>query len=130
GPGGARSPARRAAAARRADPGLVPVVLAAATFATASGNQVRPVTVVCWIGAILTTLYVAADPRPDLRAWATSLVAWVRQPRSGVEVRVPWLAVLVVGIVLLSAFYHYWQLDGVPIEMTSDHAEKFQDIQD
>jgi 4-amino-4-deoxy-L-arabinose transferase-like glycosyltransferase len=122
----------RAAPLRLAVPSrvFVPVVLAAATFATAGGNQVRPVTVVCWIGAILTTLYVAADPRPDLRAWATSLVAWVRQPRSGVEVCVPWLAVLVVGIVLLSAFYHYWQLDGVPIEMTSDHAEKFQDIQD
>jgi 4-amino-4-deoxy-L-arabinose transferase-like glycosyltransferase len=122
----------RAAPLRLAVPSLVflPLALALTTFLTAGGNQVRPVTVVCWIGAILTTLYVAADPRPDLRAWGTSVVAWLRQPRSGVEVRVPWLAVLVVGIVLLSAFYHYWQLDGVPIEMTSDHAEKFQDIQD
>jgi len=108
----------------------LPVVLAAATFATAGGNQVRPVTVVCWIGAILSTLYAAADPRPDLRAWGRSVLAWLRQPRSGVEVRIPWLAVAVIGIVLLSAFFHYYQLDGIPVEMTSDHAEKFQDIQD
>lgn len=109
---------------------FLPIVLAAATFATAGGNQVRPITLVCWIGAILTTLYAAANPRPDLRACAASVLAWVRQPRTGVEVRLPWLAVAVVAIVVLSAFFHYYQLDGIPVEMTSDHAEKFLDIQD
>jgi len=105
-------------------------MLAAVTFLTAGENTVRPVTVVCWLGAIALTLYAASDPRPDLRRWGHAVVARVRQPPAALELRIPWLAVLVLGVVLVSAFYHFYQLDAIPADMTSDHAEKFLDIQD
>jgi len=108
----------------------VAAALAAVTFVTAGGNTVRPVTVVCWIGAVAATLYAAADPRPDLRAWAKATLARLRRPPPELRLHVSWLAVLVIGIVLLGTFYRFYQLDNIPYEPTSDHAEKFQDIQD
>src|SRR5262249_37846601 len=86
----------------------VAAALAAVTFVTAGGNTVRPVTVVCWIGAVAVTLYAAADPRPDLRAWAAAILGRLRRPPS--ELRVPgsWLAVLVSGIAVLGAFERFY----------------------
>ena len=112
--------------------GYAAVILAALTFLTAGGNTVRPVTLVCWVGAILAALYAASDPRPDLRAWAVAVVNRLRRPPATLQVnlRVSRLAVLVIGVVLVSAFYHYYQLNTIPVDTTSDHAEKFLDVQD
>ncbi len=35
-----------------------------------------------------------------------------------------------IGIMVLAVFFRFWQLDAIPPEMTSDHAEKLFDVRD
>lgn len=110
--------------------GTVAVAFGAATFLTAGGNTVRPQTLIAWAIAIGATLYAAADPRPDPRAWATAVGAWLRHPPRALRLPVPWLALVVLAIVALGAFYRYYHLDTMPSDPNSDHAEKLLDVQD
>jgi hypothetical protein len=109
---------------------MLAIVLSAAVFISAGGNTMRPLTLICWAGAILATLYVAASPRPDLRAWPRALAIRLQHPAQGLTLRVSWLAVVVVGLLLLAVFFHYFQINTIPSEPTSDHAEKLTDVQD
>ncbi len=109
--------------------GYVALALGALTFLTAGGNTVRPLTVVYWLGAIAATFH-AAGVWPDLRSWWAAVKRWRSAPPAALSFRVPWLALVVLGIVLLAAFYRYYRLDVLPPEMTSDHAEKLYDVQD
>ncbi len=37
---------------------------------------------------------------------------------------------VLAGILLIGVFFYFYNLDGVPAEMTSDHAEKLLDVND
>lgn len=82
-------------------------------------------------------------------AWVTSLLAWVVAFWEGpVEARLDWrgwinflmrpehylkvsrTVALLAAILVVSALLRYWQLDEVPIAMTSDHVEKIIDVND
>ncbi len=60
--------------------------------------------------------------------WRRRLGAWLR-PRP-LTLRVSWTLVALVLIIGLATFFRFYRLEGVPAEMTSDHAEKLLDVND
>lgn len=97
---------------------LVPVpALAMLGWLGAAGNQFTTIGVVGWLGAV-----------------ACWLAAWrIDQRTAGLAPSLPWRRreVALFGAILgLAAWLRFWQLDGLPAEMTSDHAEKLLDVWD
>jgi hypothetical protein len=66
-----------------------------------------------WLGAMLYFLLAFAH-RPQF--------AWPRLPAR--------FSLVLLGITLLGLFFRFYDLDAVPAEMTSDHAEKLLDVHD
>src|SRR5262249_12877654 len=87
-------------------------------------------TLIAWAIAIAATVYAGADPQPDPRAWARGLAAWLHRPPRALRLRVSWVALVVLAIVLLGAFYRYYHLDTLPSDPNSDHAERLLDVRD
>lgn len=109
------------AAARFAIPGLL--VLAFIGFA---GNSLRLWSLVVLAAAIAIYVSSVADlnwspPGLDrVRAWTM---------RPSVRLELQWQTAAAIGIMLIALFFRFYQLDSLPREMTSDHAEKYLDIQ-
>ena len=64
-------------------------------------------------------------------AWAglrARFALFTRRDKDGQRARRVLIAL--IGIVLLGAFFYFYQLDAIPAEMTSDHAEKVLDTYD
>jgi hypothetical protein len=106
------------------------VVLAAATFLLAvwsyahfNGNTLKngfwP-----WVGSIiLFVIAFAWIPDYGTNELGQYLIKWWRN----IDKRV----LLVLGaIILLGTFFRFYRLQEIPLEMTSDHAEKILDVQD
>jgi 4-amino-4-deoxy-L-arabinose transferase-like glycosyltransferase len=53
---------------------------------------------------------------------------WLKNPRWNVTLTLG--TVLVVAVVVIAIFFRAYRLDQVPLNMTSDHAEKLLDVQD
>ncbi len=88
-------------------------------------NQFRLVGVLGWVGSILLILIATAPMEwmPDkllsrCRRWWGEVNPWSN-----------WVLYVVIGVVLLAAFFRLYDLEGVPPEMTSDHIEKILDSQ-
>lgn len=103
------------------------VFFAVLGFLAAGGNRLSGPTVLTFLLAMGAYVYVFGEPVP---------LRWPRlRPLASTPggLRIPlqfsWTALALVGILLLAAFFRFNQLTGVPAEMTSDHAEKFLDIQ-
>ncbi len=77
---------------------------------------------------------------PGLVAWAVGVVAWfaawwcepirpspdpVRRPFT-----VGWWHLLAIGVLGLGIAFRYWDLNGLPHDVNSDHAEKLLDVRD
>jgi hypothetical protein len=93
-----------------------------------SNNRFNTLNVTLWLVAILT--FIAAFwQRPEgISPFRERLNTWIRQPNLQIKISREFIAVLlVVGIVL---FYRLYQLNLVPPEMNSDHAEKLYDVMD
>ncbi|NUM49273.1 MAG: glycosyltransferase family 39 protein, partial [Anaerolineales bacterium] len=79
----------------------------------------------CWVGGLWMPTRAQSS---GLSQWGARVQTWLAAPRIEVQIS-PWL-VLVVGAILISAFFRFYRLDSVPPEMISDHAEKLLDVQD
>ncbi len=100
-------------------------LLAAVAYSRFGGNTFRQQNVVPWLGSIIACLLAFGELQPRLmERWKAALRNW----RQGIRLSWPFLAL--VGILVMGAFLRYYQLDLIPAEMTSDHAEKLQDIKD
>ena len=96
---------------------LLSALLAAQSYYLFGGNRLLP-GFWFWSGAIACFLLATARRPPRPRAWLAE--RW-RQ--------IDWrVAVLLLAITLLGAFFRVYRLDTVPVEMTSDHAEKLLDV--
>jgi hypothetical protein len=100
-------------------------LLAVVAYRNFRGNTFRPANVVPWLGSIVACLLSFGEFRPGLvQRWEARLRGW----RKGL--RLSWPVLALVAILVMGAFLRYYQLDLVPAEMTSDHAEKLEDVQD
>ncbi|GAB4577673.1 MAG: hypothetical protein Fur0022_04040 [Anaerolineales bacterium] len=107
-------------------------LLTLAAFYMFKGNRFTTLNLTLWVGALGCWLGGLWLPKQSVaqisRDWATRARNWLANPR--LEIRFsPWM-MLVVGVVLISAFFRFYRLDSVPPEMISDHAEKLLDTQD
>ena len=107
---------------------LVAAFLAALTFLASGGNQFRTSTMIFWIGSLIflmLSLWEGDLPFADLRK---RLVAFAREPH--LSLRLGGWAILVVAVFLVAVYFRATQLERVPLEMVSDHAEKLLDVND
>ncbi|HZD11566.1 MAG TPA: hypothetical protein VE553_09505, partial [Candidatus Binatia bacterium] len=76
-----------------------------------------------WLWAAAVFYFLLALGERPLPGWRNRLNTWWR----GIDWRVP---LLLAGIMALAIFFRVFRLEGVPAEMTSDHAEKLLDVHD
>ncbi|MHC1740499.1 MAG: ArnT family glycosyltransferase [Anaerolineaceae bacterium] len=107
---------------------FIPVALLA--FYLLKDNQFNSLNVFLWLAAIMLALAALWQPtnKFDLRKVFQKVWAYLRAPFLNFHLT-PW-NLLVIAVFALAAFFHLSQLASVPLEMTSDHAEKLRDIND
>ena len=106
---------------------LAGTILAIFAFIAFSGDIFGLINLTIWCASILCFLAGFLDFGPiksGIKRFFVNLRAgnW--------KINVGWGTILLFAAVILIIFYRTYQLDTVPPEMTSDHAEKLMDIQD
>lgn len=107
---------------------VVPLVLAlgGAAFVTSGGNRFTSTNVALWIGSLVVFLWFFWDrPKAGAQRWlqrALTPPSW--------SIRLSSTAVALTAIMLVAFFFRFYELDRIPAEMTSDHAEKLLDVAD
>lgn len=103
-------------------------VLAALTFLFSSGNEFNADNVLAWFLSIAVFLYAFWVPEKTSDEWLARLGAARKIFSNGVRISPQILALL--GVMLVGVTFYYHNLDGIPAEPTSDHAEKLLDVND
>ncbi len=109
-------------------PFFVFIVSLLLAFLTLGGNKFTGLNVFLWLAAIVTGVYAFWIPenRLDLPGVWQKVTQFIQNPV--VHLRLdPW-KLLVLGVFCVAAYFHLNQLNTLPLEMTSDHAEKLRDI--
>lgn len=112
-------------------PWLAAAVLAAiGAFWFSAGNRFTTVGVVAWVLSVAAWLVATweGDVAAALRERARRFIASARE--GAFTVRLSWLAILLLGVLALGAYFRLGAIDSIPPEMTSDHAEKILDVAD
>jgi hypothetical protein len=108
-----------------------PVLIAsAAAFWTAGGNRFRTLGVMAWVIAVAGWLAMAweGSVTDALAGWWTRLQSAWREGRF--HLRFSRGMILLLGILVVGAYFRYYRLPSIPPEMTSDHVEKLLDVGD
>jgi hypothetical protein len=111
---------------------LLPFValLALIAFASLADNQFTLRGVFCWLAALLVWLLATVQVRQrplQIRIPGRLTLDGLRR-QGGLVLRGSWVAVLLLGIVLLSLFFHLYRIDATPAEPQSDHVEASEDV--
>jgi hypothetical protein len=107
---------------------LVPLIVL--SYIAFSGNRFTPLNIFLWILTFIAGL-AAFWQREHRMGWANTrerILGFLRKPQFTIRFSYWWL--LVVGVFCLAAYFHLSQLSTVPLDMTSDHAEKLLDMND
>ena len=107
---------------------LISLPLALAAFLAFGGNQFTGFNVLLWALAIFFWLEGVWLGDLHLGQRLRRLVAKLSQREWNVQIS-RW-ALLLAGVTILAIFFRYYQLNQVPPEMNSDHAEKLLDVLD
>jgi len=107
---------------------FLPVVLIA--FLSLSQNRFTGVNVFLWLVAVILAVYAFWQPAEelDLRKGWQKFWNFIRHPF--VNIQLTGWGFLVAASFALAAFFHLDKLSSIPLDMTSDHAEKLLDIND
>jgi len=106
----------------------VGAVLSLATFLLSGGNIFRLSTVVAWTGSVLCLMLGFWEGESFLRRAWRRLAAWLRHPTVRLSLDGWALALwLALGV---AAFFRFYLLDQLPLDMWSDHTEKLLDVMD
>ncbi|MBL7163212.1 MAG: glycosyltransferase family 39 protein [Anaerolineales bacterium] len=105
------------------------IVFGLLAFLAFGGNRFTQVNLTLWIVSLALFFYAFWKPNAEALPWREKLrIANDNFKSYGVTFS-PW-TLLVIGVFALSAFFRFYQLDSVPPEMFSDHAEKLLDVAD
>jgi len=101
--------------------------LSLVTFFSFGGNRFTGLNVALWTILLFSAFYAFWTPDPNHKAaWKESLAGFIRQPSIHFEIRP--FTFLLIGALVLSIFFRFYQIDQIPGEMFSDHAEKLLDV--
>jgi len=104
------------------------VLLSLVAFLAMGGNRFTSLNVFLWLLGLGYLLYAFWLPDPEKPPLWARLREALRQPAWGIKIS--YWAVLVALAFGLAAFFRFYQLEAVPPEMVSDHAEKLLDVYD
>lgn len=111
-----------------------PVSLAASglfaliAFLDFKGNRFTSTNLILWGGAVAFYFLAFWRDLPSLTAWLERLVKSVKKPAW--HFRITHEMLFLAGIFAISIFFRAAQINEVPVEMISDHAEKLLDVND
>lgn len=108
------------------------IVLTALTFLFAGGNEFNGDNVFAWLLSIGVFVYAFWEPEKSGMEWDMRLskkIQTIRQMFSD-GIYISPRGLMLGAIMLIGIFFYYHNLDGVPAEMDSDHAEKLLDVND
>ncbi|PKN85451.1 MAG: hypothetical protein CVU45_08610, partial [Chloroflexi bacterium HGW-Chloroflexi-7] len=101
---------------------FIPLVFAA--FLTFGENRFTVVNVLLWMATLAAGLWTFWEPhKREPVNYIDSLRRWLYKGN-----RFDLWKLLVLAVFILSAFFHFYQLNQIPVNMTSDHTEKLLDI--
>ena len=101
---------------------FIPLLFAA--FLTFGGNKFSLLNVSLWMASLAAGLWAFWEPQK--REGARINLNFSRWFIKGKHP--DYWKLLVVGVFLVSAFFHFYQLNQIPLNMTSDHTEKLLDV--
>jgi hypothetical protein len=94
-----------------------------------AGNQFTRWGTIAWLGAIVAFLLAFAEApagwREGIRTWTEG---WNRRPLWHIQVN--WTHLALISVILLAAFFRFYRLATLPLDMWSDQAEKLLDVHD
>jgi hypothetical protein len=93
-------------------------------------NQFTAFNVTLWLAALVLGLITFWRPQQpfDLRTQLQQGINYLKKPFINFHLT-SW-QLLCIAVLALAAFFHFYHLSTVPLEMTSDHAEKLLDVND
>lgn len=97
-------------------------------FFTAQGDRFTRVGVFCWAVATLSTIAAFWEGNIDLRGGLRRVQAWLGERRIRLSLDLFGISVIIAFV--LGFVFKFAQLDLIPLNMWSDHAEKMLDIMD
>ena len=107
---------------------FLPVMLLA--FLALDNNQFSSLNVFLWFAALILALYAFWKPERKIEFGQIfqKVREFIRAPFVNIHLN-SW-NLLVTAVFAVAAFFHLSQLASIPLDMTSDHAEKLLDIND
>ncbi|HEY44548.1 MAG TPA: glycosyltransferase family 39 protein [Anaerolineae bacterium] len=102
--------------------------LSALTFLVSGDNKFDLTTLVFWLGAIFCTLFSIWEGEIQPRKLWERIRSWFSAPKY--QIKLDHWSLLVILSFLLVAYFRFVNLNTVPYEMWSDHAEKLLDVTD
>lgn len=101
---------------------FIPLIFAA--FLTFGGNRFTLVNILLWLATLAAGLWTFWEPQKrEPINFINSLRRWLFKGN-----RLDTWKLLVLAVFIISAFFHFYQLNQIPLNMTSDHTEKLLDI--
>lgn len=113
-------------------PAAIPaLLLSAATYVLTANNVFRSAGVLAWLLSIALWMVAAGARQPAtlVEDWLKALHALPARMRAfdPRQLLRPGPTVALVAILAVAAFFRFYRLDAIPVEMTSDHVEKILD---
>ena len=103
------------------------IVFGLLAFLAFGGNRFTQVNLILWLVSLALFFYAFWQVDQDAIPWRTKMRIAIDEFKSNGIRFSPW-TLLVLGVFAISAFFRLYQLDSVPPEMFSDHAEKLLDV--
>jgi len=93
-------------------------------------NRFNPINLTIWLYSLaaLVVAFAQPFPAPDWKALGQRLQSWLKNP--SIALRFSWWGALLVVVVLVLAYFRFDDLNRLPMNMVSDHAEKLLDVGD
>lgn len=116
------------AQAIRQGPLVIGLALSTLAFLTFVGNRFTALNITLWTAGIAAVVYALWLPRDEGEGALERLSNFIRRPSWEIAIS-RWILLLLATSALV-VFFRVHQLNQVPPEMFSDHAEKLLDVQD
>jgi len=107
---------------------LASAVFAGLTFLTAGNNRFDAATVLLWMASIFSLMIALWEGDGGYPQLWKKLKSWIRNPTLRLSVEL-WGLLVLFGF-LVALYFRFAQIESLPNEMVSDHAEKLLDVVD
>jgi hypothetical protein len=105
--------------------GVIFALLAALLF---EGHVFNPVNLFLWLTSIILFLIAVPVNSPGIRERIKMIARFLTDGSWKITIR--WYHILAILVIAIVGFFRVYRIIDVPLEMTSDHAEKLMDVQD